>query len=322
MSDYTIKQLDSSQFDVLVPLMKNCFGMDVSLDYFRWKYIDNPAGSFIGFAAVETDTGEIAASFSLIPEKYIIEGKETIIYQACDAMTHSNHRRKGLFQKLVTSSQEYLENNNRLFIITLATGSAPTRGFLKIGWKRVFNFRYLFVPKILCYFSFLSNSANEGETVSDLQVLKPLIGKENSAEIYSFRDAEQLRWRYGNPLHSYNVLAFSNDSDVEGYVCYYIEDKKIFLFDFVFTTKESQRSLLGNLKRQVIREDLKGIVALCQENSPLIKMLKQSGFLINPFKRGPLKDTPPFLFYSDEKTISKFNDPNCWSIKSYDHDAL
>jgi len=321
MPGYTIKKLESDQFDILIPLMKNCFGMDVTIDYFRWKYLGNPAGSFIGFVAIETDTGEIAASFNLIPEKYIIEGKETIIYQGCDAMTHSNHRRKGLFQKLVTYCHDYLKNINQLFLIALAGGTESTRGLMKLGWQRVFNFRFLFIPKILCYFSLLSNSTNEGETVSDLRVLEPLIEKKSFAKIYSFRNIDHLLWRYANPLHSYNVVAFSNNSAIEGYICYYIDNRKIFLFDFVFTTPKSQKSLLGNLKRRVVKEKLKGIVTFCQENNPLVNKLKRSGFLMNHFKRGPLSDTPPLLFYSDEKSMSKFSNPNCWSIISYDHDA-
>ena len=52
MPDYHIKRIGAADFPMLIPLMKDCFGMDVNIDYFHWKYIDNPAGHFIGFVAI------------------------------------------------------------------------------------------------------------------------------------------------------------------------------------------------------------------------------------------------------------------------------
>src|SRR4051812_15245250 len=107
MSDYSIRKLEPSEFHLLIPLMKDCFGLSVDIDYFRWKFLDNPAGSFIGFVA-ETDSGEVAAYYGVIPEQYVIKGVQRLIYQSCDTMTHSSHRRKGLFQKLATYCYDYL----------------------------------------------------------------------------------------------------------------------------------------------------------------------------------------------------------------------
>lgn len=319
MSGYTIKKLERNQFDLLIPLMKDCFGMDVNIEYFKWKFLDNPAGSYNGFIAVEEKTGEVAAYYGVIPEKYIIEGKEKIIYQSGDTMTHSNHRRRGLFQKLALHCYNYLRDNGKLFVIGFG-GARSTPGLIKFGWKRVFDFRHLFVPKILCYSSLLSKSV-EVESISDLQILKPLIEIKPSAKIYSFRNIEHLRWRYGNPRYSYKVNVVCGDSGIAGYVCYYIDNNKITLFDFVFTSETSRKSLIGNLKRKVLKENLKGIVAFCQENSLSTIQLRQSGFFTNPFNRGHLHEKTPFMFYSDEKTMNNFFSPDCWAILGYDYDA-
>ncbi|MBA2726658.1 MAG: hypothetical protein H0U49_00595 [Parachlamydiaceae bacterium] len=45
----------------------------------------------------------------MIPEEYVIDSKKRTIYQACEAMTHSNHRRKGLFEMLVNKCNDYLD---------------------------------------------------------------------------------------------------------------------------------------------------------------------------------------------------------------------
>src|SRR6185295_2076359 len=150
MPDYLIRKLESDEFDLLIPLMKDCFGMDVDTGYFRWKFLENPAGSFIGFIAVEPDTQEVAAYYGVIPEAFMISGEKKKIYQSCDTMTHSRHRRKGLFQKLAIHCYDFLRENNELFVIGFS-GAQSTPGFLKFGWKAPFYFANLFVPRILCY---------------------------------------------------------------------------------------------------------------------------------------------------------------------------
>ena len=320
MSEYSVKRLERNQFELLIPLMKNCFGMDVDIEYFKWKFLDNPAGHFIGFVAVDEQTDEVAAYYGVIPEKYFIEGKEKTIYQSGDTMTHSNHRRRGLFQKLAVHCYQYLKDDRDLFVIGFG-GEISTPGLIKMGWRKVLNFQYLFVPKVLCYPTLLSKPADRIEIVSDLHALNSLIETQPSAKIQAFRNADHLSWRLGNPRHSYKVLAYRNDG-IEGYVCYCVDNNKIFLFDFVFTSQNSRNSLLKVLKREVVKQNLKGIVAFCAENSPPAVQLKQSGFLNNPLGRGFLSATPPFMFFADEEIMNKFAaPPDCWAVTGYDYDA-
>ena len=106
MSDYKFEKLDSTRFDVLIPLMQDCFGMETSVDYFKWKFMENPAGHFVGFIATHEETGEVAAYYGVIPEDYLIKGEHRKIYQSCDTMTHSRHRRKGLFNSTLDKSRK------------------------------------------------------------------------------------------------------------------------------------------------------------------------------------------------------------------------
>jgi hypothetical protein len=142
MNEYTIKKVEAADFNLLIPLMQNCFGMNVDIDYFRWKYIDNPAGQFLGFIAVDSK-GEVGAYYGVIPELYAIHGEEKKIYQSCDTMTHSAHRRKGLFQMLAKHCYNYLAERNELFVIGFGGGQS-TPGFLKFGWKHIFDIHYYF----------------------------------------------------------------------------------------------------------------------------------------------------------------------------------
>lgn len=321
MSDYKIEKLDSTQFDVLIPLMKDCFGMDANIDYFKWKFMDNPAGHFTGFIARDNKTNEVAAYYGVIPEDYMIDGEKQKIYQSCDTMTHSRHRRKGLFQKLAVGCYDYLRENDQMFVIGFG-GEVSTPGLLKFGWKRSFDFYHLFVPKILCYSSLLSKYKTENFQIgTDVINFEHLIEDKNSARIHSFRNAENFVWRHSNPLIKYEVLTFKQDEQIEGYLSYYIRNNKIFIFDFVFSDDLSRKALIQNLKKRTLDENLTAIVAFCQENGSASRELKRSGFLANPFGRGPGSLRTPFMFYASDEKMSEFLPANCWSIKSFDHDS-
>jgi len=116
MTDYKIEKLQPEEFNLLIPLMKDCFGMDVNIDYFLWKYLQNPVGELIAFVA-KAENDQLVAFEGLIPEKYSFFGETKIVYQSVDTMTHSQHRRKGLFQKVAFAGYEYLKQHSNLFVL-------------------------------------------------------------------------------------------------------------------------------------------------------------------------------------------------------------
>lgn len=319
--EYTFRKLDRSGFDLLIPLMRDCFGMDVNIDYFKWKYLDNPAGEFIGFIAVSPDN-EIGAYYGVIPELYSIEGKETLIYQLCDTMTHSSHRRKGLFQKLAKMCYAYLEEKEKLFVIGFG-GAQSTPGFLKFGWLNPFSIRHYFFPKIFTTIGIRRSTAGKVRpaTVSEIKDLLPIGNL--SGIIHSVRSEKIFSWRIANPRHDYKLIAFFNENnEATGYVCFYETDKKIFLFDQAFKDTRAGKALMNTLKKIMAEKKLKGIVAFCQEKSAYSEELKKYGFISNPFKKGPLSERTPFIFYAGKMQLEKYNHPFKWLINSFDHDAL
>ncbi|MBA2726657.1 MAG: GNAT family N-acetyltransferase [Parachlamydiaceae bacterium] len=308
---------------MLIPLVKNCFGLDVSIDYFRWKYLNNPAGHFIGFIAVESETNEVAAYYGVIPQTFFIEGKQKTIYQSCDTMTHSNHRRQGLFKRLALKCYDYLKENQKLFIIGFG-GETSTPGFLKFGWKKVFDFRYYFKPNLLCQSArFYNDQEKNIFELQEFNKIERLFQQEESeAKIVSKRNVIHFTWRVSNPLYDYKTVYFSKDDKIEGYITFYIHNNKILLFDFIFNSNNSEKSLLLFLSNLVIKNKYKGIVSFCQENGNAVKILSRNKFITNPLNRGPLSNKVPFIFFAEDQVMEKFSEPNFWEIKSYDHDSL
>ena len=321
--DYELKRIGSDDFSVLIPLMEDCFGMDVVIDYFRWKYTQNPAGSFIGFIAADKATGQVGGYYGVIPQIFELDGKVTKVFQSCDTMTHSKHRRRGLFRKLAMRCYQELRDEENLFVIGFGGGQS-TPGFLKFGWQRIFDFRYYFKPAILCRFSKGSKSAIEDVNVSTAQKAiedgLDITKKKASAKAKSVRTSEQINWRLSNPYHKYLALRVTND-DVS-YMIFYLDKDKLVVFDVFIDNPVSGKKMMNFLSQEVLQNNFKGIISFCQEDGRDSEVLKKLGFISNPFSFGPLNERVPFIQFSDKNRMEEYLSPNDWCVTTYDHDSL
>ncbi len=318
---YSIKKLEPGDFNLLIPLMKDCFGTNADINYFKWKFVDNPLGFVIGFYAI-TESGEIAAYYGVIPELFEFDKVSIIVYQSCDTMTHSNHRRKGLFQKLATHCFLHLKELNQDFIYGFG-GPTSTPGFLKFGWVKVFDMVNYFYPKTFTLFNFNNNKKNVYE-LENYDSIESIINKSNaSSSIHSVKSIEKFKWRLKNPRYQYQVIAAKDtNQNFESYLVYYIMDSKIIIFDFYFGGKSSSKGLINFLKEKLKKSNYKGIVCLIQQPSIHAKSLREFSFISNPFSKGPLSEKTPFIIYKSNKNYEAENIETKWLINSFDHDSM
>lgn len=300
--------------------MLDCFGMNVDFSYFKWKFLDNPSGEVIGYMAVDRGSGEVAGYYGAIPELYSIRGEERIIYQSCDTMTHSKHRRKGLFKALSAKCFEQLDEEGSLFLIGFS-GPMSTPGFLKFGWKKVAEMQMIFIPN---WPGALSKDAHPDiREIKNVNEIRHLIQKSNTpSEIFSIRNTEIFSWRIANPRNQYKLSGIQRDGRVASYCCHYRLTNKLLLFDHYFETRSDGRALIRELRRIVKQNGLKGIMSYVQLDSDRHKQLSRVGFIRNPFGRGPLNERTPFIIYSSDQVMDKNDVGDYWELSAFDHDAL
>jgi len=280
----------------------------------------NPAGFVEGFIAVAED-GEIAAYYGAIPEFYVMDGIMTTIYQSCDTMTKSNHRRKGLFEKLALHCYDYLKNTGKLFVYGFG-GKQSTPGLIKFGWSKIADVKYYFIPRF-----FAARQTKKIENVSeitDYSDIENLILKSNSqAKFHSEKSLDVFKWRLSNPLHKYHVIAYRSSNSngaYTSYLSYYWTSTKIVIFDFYFSDHKGGRELIRYLKSLLVEYNYIGIIAFCQSNTFYSRQLQKIGFVFNPFNIGSLSIKVPFMIITDKK-LPEYNDARNWLINSFDHDA-
>jgi hypothetical protein len=303
--------------------MQDCFGMEVDVNFFRWKYIANPDGFVRGYFA-KSSSNEIAAYYGVIPQTISYFGENKLIFQSCDTMTHSKHRRKGLFQRLALHCYKELSQENKLFIIGFG-GSESTPGFLKFGWKHLFNCKNYFYPSFLTYLpTFDKKSKINKLEINELNQIEHLFNSNNSSSIYTLRTTEKYIWRFSNPNHAYKTLTLKSTNQlITSYIIYYIEQQVIQLIDYSFETKSEARQLVKHvIQKEKKTHPIKGVLVFCQENGLWIKFLKKIGFMSNPFSKGPLAYKTPFINITNQEELAKISDKKNWNISPFDHDSL
>jgi hypothetical protein len=317
---YRLEPIDPTSFSALVPLMKDAFGHNVDTGYFDWKYLDNPAGPAIGHVAIDTASGDIAAFYGMIPEHYRWGDHEAIIYQSCDTMTHSDHRRRGLFQRLAKATFAKAEALNPAFFAYGFGGPTSTPGFVKMGWDIEIDLRFLFRPRLLTQMSgFLGQSETlRIATTPDAPLLELMKANETRREQSKVFDGAFLLWRLAQPRRAYTYVVDPG----EAYAIYYQADGHIFLFDFWEMSNGSGTAVLRHVDRAASEPGSKGVLTFAQTTGTFARSLRRHGYLSNPFKRGPATARIPFITYGPAGIPGgQPGAARAWDISPIDHDS-
>ncbi len=126
--DYEIKQLLFDDGDVslqkVVDLQNIVYegSHTFNTDGFRQWYLNNPMGKVISFNAFYGD--KLVAHYACIPYKMEIGGRVTTGLFDMATVTHPDHRGKGLFKKLATTTYEYAKEQGFEFVLGVANANS------------------------------------------------------------------------------------------------------------------------------------------------------------------------------------------------------
>lgn len=112
--------------------------LDRNLEYFVWKYENNPYNSHpiiylaLHDGAVVGMRGFIGGIWQLgIPSKF------APWLLLSDSVTHPDHRRKGIFANITNAAVKELENSEWAYILNLSSGPLSTSNNIKLGWDSI-----------------------------------------------------------------------------------------------------------------------------------------------------------------------------------------
>lgn len=118
MEEYRFERLNEDNINDLIPLYKDAFNQDRTIEEIRKKFDTDIFGAKnIAYLAYDI-RGEVAAFYALFPIEITYQKTVYLAAQVGDLMTHSNHRRKGLFLKLAEKTHELATKEGIQIIFT------------------------------------------------------------------------------------------------------------------------------------------------------------------------------------------------------------
>ena len=290
-----------------------------SAETYRWKFHGFP-GVPSSYEYMATENGRMIGYYAAIPYAYSIGGDERRVGMACDVMTHSQARGKGVF----TALGRYSLAEMKAAGVDLMTGY-PIRpgvmgGHLRVGWKVAFELpMYLYPLRSNAILrsrglAWLAPLANAG--ISLYQGLLRMRGSSAGLEVSTGPAPELLRsaafadlvqswsrsvpnhliksagfyaWRLGAPGARYQAFLVRRGEQVVAAAIGREDDlhgiPSLALLDVMVA--DGEEPALGTLYRAVVdearRRGVEAVVSMMSKHSARRYRLARCGFLKSPF---------------------------------------
>ncbi len=148
--NYQFKRISAQLLEDFARLAKNAFGVEATVEENKKLFDTCAYGSdYLGFLAYD-ETGETAAGFyGVFPVFVEYNGKRFLAAQSGSTMTHSEHRKKGLFYELGQKTFELARSEGVAFVYGFPNANSY-RGLMKLGWTHDGNINayHIFVPTL------------------------------------------------------------------------------------------------------------------------------------------------------------------------------
>lgn len=310
--NFDFKLVTPDNFERFSEMANICLGLQADSAYFRWKYLDNPAGQVIAYEAQHK--GEVAGFYGVIPEFYLINGEKVKIYQSMDTMTHPKYQKRGLFTKLANLTYDHIADREGGINLVGIPGSNSLHGFVaKLAWKDIHYFNYIFAQR--GWFATRSLlQKRDGLTLASVIEGGPALERyfkerESSPKpISNLMSSDFFCWRVlQNPHKGFKVIEARDDKTVVG-LCVYTfepEEKRSLVHLLDFSRQSYFKKYTATVLAHLFAETGSQFVYTWQPlNQTIYSAYKSCGFIRNPLRRGPFSYRIPFIVREQGKSAS------------------
>lgn len=200
----------------ITALFETVFGRPMSLDFWRWRFLDNPAGDPLVMLAFAEDTlvGHYAASQAPLS----IHGQYHPAALSMTTMTHPNWRGKRLFERTAEALYATLPGHGITAVYGFPNSAVHALRIMRAGWHDSYE-----VPTLTLDMASLRHPARPGPAVKVADRIDDRFGRfyakiSSDLPIAAHRDADILSWRIDrNPLNSYRRFVLEEGDEIAGY---------------------------------------------------------------------------------------------------------
>jgi GNAT superfamily N-acetyltransferase len=215
-ADLQVREATDEDLPQILELAESSLGWVPDEQYaafYRWKHHENPFGVSPGWVAV--DEGRIVGLRLWLRWRFVEQGRRWEAVRAVDTATHPDHRGKGIFRLLTTSSLDALRARGIEHVFNTPNDQSRP-GYLKMGWQEVgklpvgVRFRSPLAAASAVRARVPADQWSQptdaglpaGEALADTATVQRLLAQMPAPRIRTDLDVDVLRWRYGfGPLH-------------------------------------------------------------------------------------------------------------------------
>ncbi len=190
------KPLNYSEEELIsiVQLIRTNLDPDFTIEFFKWKHLENPFGKSYGLAAWSGN--KIVGLRVFMFWEFIRNGQILRSIRPVDTVVDSNYRGRGLFKKLTLQGLENCKGQYDFIFNTPNNNSLP--GYLKMGWEKSTNSSTFRIGVINPF------QAKPHLLRRELDTL-PVLSDSGEA-LETNKTKNYLKWRYVDP--KYKIFTF------------------------------------------------------------------------------------------------------------------
>lgn len=341
--DYSLQPFDKSDIEGVADLQKFLWGpnTDDNVQHMKWKYFDNPFSKDpIAFTAKKNET--IVGFIGVMPTRWRIGESIMEFLSFGDGCIHPEHRRKGLYPKLLQGLFDHVQGSNHHGFLNLSNNATTTHVVEKMGFASL---REITFFKRVNYFNFLRNTLIEpghreyrsGNVKFSLtpdidEMLKYDEKMKNSGKVHLFKDISFYRWRFGSKRRQYHFFYHYSDGELAAYMVLFVNSKgSARIIDHAYDDPKNIMEII----EKIIRKNNYGIVLLMDTgiDDDLQLVLRKYGVVKDHFYDSFRRDKSvcqisykplEYSGWNDIKSIdrSDLEDISKWDIKEIASDGV
>jgi GNAT superfamily N-acetyltransferase len=249
----------------ILKLFECVFKRKMTLDYWRWRYSNNPAEH--GFISLAFYDDKLIGHYAVVPARAIFKNKAILVALSMTTMTHPEYKGMGIFPLLAKDAYQEARRRGYKLIYGFPNDQSHLGFINKLDWVDGGNMA-LFASKISNFNSIPHHNLElrkKVKTGNEIEMLSSWVP--NNFDFSLEKNSAFYNWRYcDNPTTKYDL--------------YYLEENREIVGFFVIKKyQEDAHTIFGHIVDFLVRDsDYLGDIlhysmkSLCQEKVNEISM--------------------------------------------------
>jgi len=268
----------------ILKLFKIVFQRELSVEYWKWRFWDNPDGAAV--IKLLFDKDNLIGHYAVIPRKVKVGDSVHPCVFSMTTMTHPEYRKMGIFNLLAQEVYDTCRKQGYYFVYGFPNVNSYQIFMNQLGWQEVVTLTRLY-KSVAGHCIEIENRSNLFEIKrfdTEIDILWDKV--RNNFNVIVPRTKEYLNWRFtDNPSVEYKVCFFKDKGTVRGYIVLKIYDSgtsKIgHIIDLISESNEKiTLDLLAFAYDYFLKNNVLDIFCWSPPESRYDSLLKGEGFAI------------------------------------------